>query len=285
MEYFIRNQQFNKGLDPNIHVIDGIYNFKGSSTLHILIANYTNKHVTFNKGQCKGHIEPSINHMPQTSINSLNIQKMIDEHVAWDTFIPPLHNLPGNVRKSLNQLFETFNHNLCRMRHELAQHISQKCKLTQVTQNLSCRGHTPHLEALWLGKKWSNQHLDAQIIHSSHSHWSAPIIDVPKGDGRNCLVIAYRVLNKVTWKFEWSMPRDEDIFSKLNDAKYFSTLDLHAGYHHTPLNEDFILKTAFTSPFGKYECLKTPFGLAHVSVYFQDQWIKYQKTYSLIMPT
>ena len=25
-----------------------------------------------------------------------------------DTFTPPLHNLPGNVRKSLNQLLETF---------------------------------------------------------------------------------------------------------------------------------------------------------------------------------
>ena len=39
------------------------------------------------------------------------------------------------------------------------------------------------------------------------------------------------------------MPRVEDIFSKLNGAKYFSTLDLHAGYHHIPLNGDSIPKT------------------------------------------
>ena len=45
----------------------------------------------FNKGQFIGHIKPSIDHMPQTSINSLTTQKMIDEHVQPDTFTPPLH--------------------------------------------------------------------------------------------------------------------------------------------------------------------------------------------------
>ena len=35
------------------------------------------------------------------------------------------------------------------------------------------------------------------------------------------------------------MARIEDIFSKLNGAKYFSALDLHTGYHHIPLDEDY----------------------------------------------
>ena len=66
------------------------------------------------------------------------------------------------------------------------------------------------------------------------------------------------------------MPRMEDIFSKLNGAKYFSTLDLHAGYHHSPLEEDSVPKTAYTSPFGKYEYLKVPFGLAQALAYFHE---------------
>ena len=77
-------------------------------TLHVLVAIYTNKHVTFNKGQYIGHIEPSIDHMPQTVIKSPTAQKMLGEHVQPDTFTPPLHNLPGDVRKSLIQLPETF---------------------------------------------------------------------------------------------------------------------------------------------------------------------------------
>ena len=103
--------------------------------------------------------------------------------------------------------------------------------------------------------------LDASVICNSHFSWSAPIIVVPKGDGEKCLVIDYRDLNKVTWKFIWPMPRVEDIFSKLNGAKYFSILDLHAEYHHIPLDEDCIPKAAFSSPFGKYEYLKVPFEL------------------------
>ena len=68
--------------------------------------------------------------------------------------------------------------------------------------------------------------LEAGVIRNSHSSWSAPIIVVPKGDGDKCLVIDYRALNKVTRKFVWPMPKVEDIFSQLNGAKHFSTLDL-----------------------------------------------------------
>ena len=68
--------------------------------------------------------------------------------------------------------------------------------------------------------------LTAKVIGSSRSSWSAPIIVVPKGDGGKHLVNDYHALNKVTRKFTWPMPKVEDIFSKLNGAKYFSTLDL-----------------------------------------------------------
>ena len=57
----------------------------------------TNKHITFNKGQCIGHIEPSIDHMLETSINSLITQKMLDEHVHPDSFTPPLHTLINDM--------------------------------------------------------------------------------------------------------------------------------------------------------------------------------------------
>ena len=113
--------------------------------------------------------------------------------------------------------------------------------------------------------------LMAKVICSSRSSWSVPIIVVPKGDGGKWFVTDYCTLNKVTRKFTWPMPKIEDIFSKLNGAKYFSTWDLQAGYHHIPLDKSSIPKTAFNSPpFGKYEYVNVPFGLAQAPAYFQE---------------
>ena len=50
---------------------------------------------------------------------------------------------------------------------------------------------------------------------------------------------------------------------------YFTTLDLRAGYHHIPLGKHSIPKTAFNSPFGNFEYVKVPFGLAQAPAYFQ----------------
>ena len=122
--------------------------------------------------------------------------------------------------------------------------------------------------------KWVKNEIEkllaAKVICTNHFSWSAPIIMVPKGDGGKHLVIDYRALNKVTRKFTWPMPKVEDIFSKLNGATYFTTLDLCAGYHHIPLDKSSITKTAFNSPFSKYVYLKVPFGLAQALAYFQE---------------
>ena len=115
-----------------------------------------------------------------------------------------------------------------------------------------------------------NKLLIVKVIWGSQSGWLGPIIVFPKGNGGKCLVIDYCRLNKVTWKFIWPMPKVEDIFSQFNGAKYYSTLDLQAGYHHISLNESSIPKTAFTSAFGKYKYIKVPFGLAQTPAYFQE---------------
>ena len=59
------------------------------------------------------------------------------------------------------------------------------------------------------------------------------------------------------------------MYAKLKDAKVFSTIDLRSGYYHIALGKDSRAKTAFVMPFGKYEFLMAPFGLAQVPAYFQ----------------
>ena len=131
-----------------------------------------------------------------------------------------------------------------------------------------------------MGKRRIEKLLAAKVIRSSRSSWSTLIIIVPTGDGGKQLVIDYRALNKVTRKFTWPMSKVEDIFSKLNGAKDFTMLDLRAGYHHIPLDKTSILKTAFNSPFGKYDYIKVPFGLAQAPAYFQEMMTSMLKDFN-----
>ena len=54
----------------------------------------------------------------------------------------------------------------------------------------------------------------------------------------------------------------------MKGAKFFTTIDLGQGYHQIALTEDSIQKTAFTTPLGKWEFVKCPYGLNQVPVYF-----------------
>ena len=47
--------------------MNGIHNIKGKTSVNILVSNYTNKHITFNKGEYIGHLEPTIDKIPQTT--------------------------------------------------------------------------------------------------------------------------------------------------------------------------------------------------------------------------
>ena len=119
-------------------------------------------------------------------------------------------------------------------------------------------------------KEEINKLLEAGVIRESHSSWSAPIVVVPKGDGGERMCVDYRALNAIFRTYIWPMPRIDDILAKLGRAKFFTTLDLRSVYHHMALDKDAIKKTAFVTPFGKYEYFKVPFGLAQAPSYFQN---------------
>ena len=60
MAYFISDHKSTKERDPNIIIVNGIHNIKGRTSVNILVSNYSNKHITFNKGEYVGHLEPII---------------------------------------------------------------------------------------------------------------------------------------------------------------------------------------------------------------------------------
>ena len=60
------------------------------------------------------------------------------------------------------------------------------------------------------------------------------------------------------------------MYGRLRGPKVFSTLDLRNGYYHISLSESSKAKTAFVTPFGKYQFEAVPFGLAQALAYFQQ---------------
>ena len=65
------------------------------------------------------------------------------------------------------------------------------------------------------------------------------------------------------------LPNIDQLYTKLRGAKVYTTLDLRSGYYHIKLGKGSHTKTAFVTPFGKYEFNMVPFGLAQAPTYFQ----------------
>ena len=110
MAYFITDDNTSKGKDPNINIISGIHKIKGKTSVNVLVSNYTNKHLTFHKGEYVGHREPSImddNTKDQTEThqtNSITLKKMMAETVTPDTFNQPHHEISKTVQKEVDIL-------------------------------------------------------------------------------------------------------------------------------------------------------------------------------------
>ena len=125
----------------------------------------------------------------------------------------------------------------------------------------------------------------AGVITKSMSPWASPIVVVPKKSQpgeppKKRLCIDFRKINNLQQTVITEgkskgclslvpLPKIDEMYAKLKEAKFFSTIDLRSGYYHIALGKDSREKTVFVTPFGKYEFLQVPFGLAQAPAYFQ----------------
>ena len=112
---------------------------------------------------------------------------------------------------------------------------------------------------------------------------------VPKklapGEPLRCrMCIDFRRINELQPKTQWidkktdtlsnlsliPLSKIDEMYTNLCGAKIFTTLDFCIGYYHIGLDNESKAKTAFITPFGKYEFNTVPFGLAQAPAYFQQ---------------
>ena len=110
-------------------------------------------------------------------------------------------------------------------------------------------------------------YLDAMLaqgkITHSQSPAGAPILFVPKPDGRLRLCVNYRQRNKLTILDKYPLPLMSDLQDQVAGATIFMKRDLNDGYHLIRIKKGDEWKRAFRIRYRQYEYKVMPFGLVN----------------------
>ena len=156
--------------------------------MNIIVSNYTNKHLTFQKGEYIGCLKPleqgSTDQEETHQANSITLKKMMAKTVTSDTFNPPCHDISTSVQNSLQSLLEEYDSQFAQDETSIGMTLLTSMSIDTGTANPVSQKPYPiamkHYD--WV-KNEIEKLLTAKVIHSSCSSWSAPIIVVLKGDG------------------------------------------------------------------------------------------------------
>ena len=111
--------------------------------------------------------------------------------------------------------------------------------------------------------------LSQGVVEPACSPWASNLVLVKKKDGSYRCCVDYRLLNSVTRKDAYPLPKIDMCLDAMANACWFSTFDLRSSYHQVLVNPADCDKTAFICPRGMYRFRKMPFGLCNAGATFQ----------------
>ena len=180
-----------------------------------------------------------------------------------------IHENEEIVNMYYNDLWDAFNEEIAA---QLPEYRPFDCEIELEPGAVLTHGPTYHMtpdEEAEL-KKFLDEMEEKGFIRRSKSEASYPVLYVPKKKGDKRLCTNYRHLNKVTKRNSFPLPRIDQVFEAMRDAKIYSKLDLKSSYNLIRIKEGDEYKTAFSTKFGLYEYLVMPFGLTNTPATFQS---------------
>jgi hypothetical protein len=107
-------------------------------------------------------------------------------------------------------------------------------------------------------------------ITESDANMGAPIIFVPKPNGKLRLCVDYRGLNVVTIKDPDPLPLMDELRDRVVGCEWFTKLDLRDGYYLVRLkDEESEIATTMRTRYGNFKYKVMPFGLVNAPATFQ----------------
>ena len=100
-------------------------------------------------------------------------------------------------------------------------------------------------------------------LQPSHSPYGSMLVIVKKKDGTPRVCVDYRALNEQTVKNKYPLPLMDELFDRVQGARYFSSIDLRDGFFQILMRKEDREKTAFRTRFGSYEYTVLPMGLCN----------------------
>ena len=122
--------------------------------------------------------------------NSVTLKKMMYETVTPDPFNLQCNKLSTDVQNDLELVLQEYESQFAKDKTTIGTTpLTSMAIDTGISDPVSQKPYSIAMKQYQWVKDETEKLLAAKVICTSHSSWSAPIIVIPKGNGKKCLVI------------------------------------------------------------------------------------------------
>jgi hypothetical protein len=234
-----RDPQFSQ--KAGIWLAKGVATVTAESTITVMLANFSRKAQYLKKGWYVGIFQldytATILLIHPVSLAKSQVKKETTDSldIVWQETLKEVDFSETALNKEQQRELIDI---LAKNRDLFAVNPKSPGTTTVVEHHIDTQGHPPINQPPYrqsfanaaICTKEVRMMLENDIIRPSSSPWASPIVLVTKKDGSIRFCVDYRKLNAITKGDVYPLPRIDETLDSISDAKWFSTMDLAAGY-------------------------------------------------------